>query len=138
MDKKIEEMAKDMLEYGMEKYPTGESVFTETKLREQFYHVFLTYAEYLINKGYRKIPEGVVVLTREDYDYLINDCQRWENLAVEKVDEINKTSKETAEKIMNNISGDVLVVDTKEYGRIEVVPLERLDEITNEFMEGKV
>lgn len=65
--KQIEEMAKAMLEFGMEKYPTGESVFTETKLREQFYHVFLTYAEYLINAGYRKIPENAVVLTREEH-----------------------------------------------------------------------
>ena len=37
--------------------------------------------------------------------------------------------KETAEKIMNEISGDILTVNTKEYGNIEVVPVERLQEI---------
>ena len=50
--------------------------------------------------GYRKIPENAVVLTREEYDYLINDCKRWENLAVEKVDEIITTRKETAREIL--------------------------------------
>lgn len=37
--------------------------------------------------------------------------------------------KETAEKFMSSISNDVLVVNTKEYGNIEVVPVERLQEI---------
>ncbi len=66
--KQIEEMAREMLDYGMEKYPTEASAFTETLLREQFYHVFLTYAEHLIKKGYRKINENEVVLTREEYE----------------------------------------------------------------------
>lgn len=64
--KQIEEMAKDMLEYAMKEYPTRESVFTETKLRETFYRVFLTYAETLYNAGCRKIPENAVVLTSGD------------------------------------------------------------------------
>ena len=59
--------------------------------------------KYLIEKDWVKIPEGAVVLAREDYDYLINDCQRWEKLAVEKVDEINKTRKETAEKFAERL-----------------------------------
>lgn len=90
--KQIEEMAKDMLDYGMGKYPTGESVFTETKLREQFYYVFLTYAEYLIKKGYCKIPEGAVVLTKEEL----------EQMAKAKMSAINNmaiiASQETAER----------------------------------------
>ena len=67
----IEEMAKDMLEYGMEKYPTSDSVFTETKLREQFYKVFLAYAEHLVQKGYCKIHEGAVALTIDEMDGII-------------------------------------------------------------------
>ena len=37
--------------------------------------------------------------------------------------------KEMAEKIMKEISGDILTVNTKEYGNIEVIPVERLQEI---------
>ena len=44
--------------------------------------------------------------------------------------------KETAEKIMNEISGDILTVNTKEYGNIEVIPVERLQEICTNITEG--
>lgn len=44
--------------------------------------------------------------------------------------------KETAEKIMNEISGDILTVNTKEYGNIEVIPVERLQEICTTIIEG--
>lgn len=65
---RIEGMAKDLLDFGMVMYPTGCSAFTETKLREQIYNTFLAYADYLIAKGYFKIPKGAVVMTREEYD----------------------------------------------------------------------
>ena len=74
--KQIEEMAKSMLEYGMEKYPTENSVCTEEKLRKQFFYVFLTYAEHLYNAGYRKIPENAVVHTREEYEALLLEQKR--------------------------------------------------------------
>ena len=45
--------------------------------------------------------------------------------------------KETAEQIMNDISNDVLVVNTKEYGNIEVVPMERLQEVCNSIIDGE-
>ena len=44
--------------------------------------------------------------------------------------------KETAEKFMSSISNDVLVVNTKEYGSIEVVPLDRINEICNNIIKG--
>ena len=100
--------------------------------------------------GYCKIPEGVVVLTKEEYKLLDEKIKALEGY-VDALKENKRVSDElikvlemkvklackgTVEKIMNDISGDVLVVDTKEYGRIEVVPLERLDEICEEFTEG--
>lgn len=112
----IEEMAKDMLEYGMEKYPTCESVFTEIKLREQFYHVFLTYAEHLIKKDYRKIPEGAVVLTREEYqtlkllaqDKCHYDCPLIDYPDFESERMVRETTlEETAEKFAERLKADV-------------------------------
>lgn len=95
MDKQkqmIEEMAKDMLDYGMEGYPTFDSVFTETKLREQVFNVFLGYAERLIKKGYRKIPEGTVVLTKEEY-------KRYER--IEKIIKLAKREKALGYEVKN-------------------------------------
>lgn len=90
------------------------------------------------------IPENAVVLTREEYHelkqaktllefreetikYLEDANIRYAEALELKVNE--KERKETAEKIMNEISGDILTVNTKEYGNIEVVPVERLQEI---------
>ena len=42
-------------------------------------------------------------------------------------------SKETAEKFVTLADNDILVVDTQEYGEIEVVPVERLQEIAKQF-----
>ena len=43
------------------------------------------------------------------------------------------TRKETAEKFVNLPDSDILVVDTQEYGEIEVVSLERLQELAKQF-----
>lgn len=117
MDKKkqIEEMAKAMLEYGMEKYPTETSVFTEVKLREQFYSVFLTYAEHLYNAGYRKIPElpQETVLTVDDIAELLTIVAR-------------ETRKKTARKFAK-------VFKTKLFDLGNVVTETDIDEICKEF-----
>ena len=44
--------------------------------------------------------------------------------------------KETAEKIMNEISGDTLTISTRDYGSIEVVPLDRISEICENISKG--
>ena len=106
-------------------------------------------ANELYNAGYRKIPENAVVLTREEYDYLINDCKRWENLAVEKVDEIITTRKETAEKFARLV--EFHSVSTRDEEGIEIFTISALglkeilheefgilyDEICKEITEGK-
>lgn len=105
--KQIEAMAKDMLEYGMKKYPTGESVFTETKLREQFYHVFLTYAEYLINKGYCKSLENAVVISRAEYNDLRGLEKHFDDYLIKEIVETRKeTAKKFAERLKNDVSED--------------------------------
>lgn len=120
--KQIEEMAKDMVEYGMKKYPTGESIFTETTLRESFYQVFLAYAEYLINKGYCKITESAVVLTREQYE---------KDLAIERElgeRKASRASKETVEKFAERL---------KEKFAYDVERCKAVDEIAKGFTGEK-
>ena len=155
--KQIEEMARDMLEYGMEKYPTGESVFTETKLREQFYRVFLTYAEYLIKNGYRKIPEGAV-LKEKALEKLVSALRGQVEAYKEQVEvlkEFNKVScekvrKETVEKYARLVEfHSVATVDEDgvEQFTISALGLKEIlheefgipyDEICKEITEGKV
>ena len=46
-----------------------------------------------------------------------------------RCEHITQAVKDASKKIMNDISSDILIVNTKEYGNIEVVPVERLQEI---------
>lgn len=76
---------------------------------------------------YESITKNAVVMAREDYDYLINDCKRWEKLAVEKVDEIITTRKEMAEQIYSMAKEVVektkYIVDGKLYLHIDALKL---------------
>ena len=138
MDKQIEEMAKDMLDYGMEKYPTGDSAFTETTLMEQFYPVFLTYAEHLIGKGYRKIPENAVVLTKEEYERLLKiekDFNTVHYCFVEK-SRVEEVRKETAEKFAEMVSKAFIglnCIDIDEWNWCQ----NKIDEIAKGIIDGK-
>ena len=108
---RIEGMAKDLLDFGMAMYPIGGSAFTETKLREQIYNTFLAYADYLIAKGYFKIPEGAVVLTEWEYEYFQKEIRYWQEQYHKESEKfikfigetfkeiLDKSRKETAEKI---------------------------------------
>lgn len=87
-------------------------------------------AKLLYDRDVRKIPEGAVVLMKEGYDELL----RRETKAFIKGEK--QGSKETVEKIMNDISSDILVINTKEYGNIEVVPLDRISEICENILKG--
>ena len=89
-------------------------------------------ADHLYNAGYRKLPKNSVVLSKEEYDKLY---QKGYDDGKEFAEKFYKplvkaeTSKETAEKFVNLPDSDILVVDTKEYGEIEVVSVERLQEL---------
>ena len=136
--KQIEEMAKDYYGYSID-------------LEDDCKFV----AEEMYNKGHRKISEDEVVLTREEYEKLklfeervrsgvcftqkewFDYCQKDSNERTSLLIKAKKdTRKETAEKFMSSISNDVLVVNTKEYGNIEVVPLDRISEICENIIKG--
>lgn len=60
-------------------------------------------AIWLINNGYRKIPEGSVVLSKEEYEQLSVQYKVWEKLAIEDLltQERKQAVKEVLEKISN-------------------------------------
>ena len=128
--KQIEEMYEKFLSY---KFKTAMEKFSYKEMCEHFY-----------NAGYRKIPEGSVVLTGEEY---YAERKRWEKLAVIKLDEIDKTVKETAEKFAKESKqrlkdklhrGKALhtTVFGKEY--VRRIFKEVIDEICKEITEDKV
>ena len=124
--KQIEEMADDVRSY----YCGSEYDELEDDI---------SFSEHLVNLGWIKPNENSVVLTREEYERLLKEealCERLGNdidvklkYIYELEDKVAQTLKEMAKKIMSDISSDILVVNTKEYGNIEVVPVERLQEI---------
>ena len=107
----------------------------------------INFSEHLVNLGWIKLDENAVVLTEEEYERLLKEetlCERLGNdvdvklkYIYELEDKVAQERKETAKKIMNNISSNILVIDTKEYGNIEVVPMERLQEICNDIIDGE-
>ena len=134
MDKKIEEL-KETLRRRCVEGEVASCVDADCYLCE---------AEYLYEAGYRKIPEGAVVVTREEY---YAERKRWEKLAVIKLDEIDKTVKETAEKFAKESKqrlkdklhrGKALhtTVFGKEY--VRRIFKEVIDEICKEITEDKV
>lgn len=128
MDKKIEEMVNVMLEYALSidgfspeiKYAM-QSVATTQAIKR----ALRGYATALINAGYRKIPEGAVVLTKEEFSEKIENtwlnCQEF-------------TRKETAEKFAE------MVKMAFYYEFDELIPsimADKIDEICKEITEGK-
>ena len=100
-EKQIEEMAKfipnDIVRYdGM---PRGQHLYIEQKEE-------ITKALY--EQGYRKITEGSVVLTKEEYKILYNDERanyyRAENLAIEN-DLLNKKLMDARKEMAREIIG---------------------------------
>lgn len=104
-------------------------------------------AEHLYNAGYRKIPEGAVVLTKEEYsDYLVmkdahqNTIERCEKLQADNerlYKNIGKfkgiVRKETAEKFAERVKMAFY------YHFDELIPsimADKIDEICKEIMEG--
>lgn len=141
MDKQIEEMAKLEIEESAGYYSAfiNDMRISRNKpaSKSKTIMIFACPKKYILSAI--GIPEGAVVLTREELNDLeykayargVNSF----NTLHEK--QLSKARKEMAEKFANDISGDILVVNTKEYGRIEVVPLERIDEICKEIIGEK-
>ena len=90
-----------------------------------FWSDCLKVAQYLVEKqGYRKIPEGSVVLSLQEHE---NDIYAAYNRGY------RSGSQEKVSEIVNLPDSDILVVDTQEYGEIEVVSIERLQELAKQF-----
>ena len=103
--------------------------------------VYYKESKLFYNAGYRNCKDKVV-LSREDYNLLISIKKFFEtagseisagNLLVYLKEFKEEASKETAEKFVNIPDSDILVVDTQEYGEIEVVSVERLRELAKQF-----
>ena len=93
------------------------------KMIEEMYNLFLNYKygkvdwkkfdcikkdffEFLYNAGYRKIPEGSVVLSKEEFDedYVTKqDRDYWENKTEILENKLKQARKETAEKILKEL-----------------------------------
>lgn len=112
-DKMIEEMAKVM----------AENWFNET---------IISTAERLINAGYRKIPEGSVVLSKEEYEglqmakdfnYGYHEGEKNMTLYYENI-KLPEARKETAKEILKDVlegigefyAGDIVEELAKKYG----------------------
>ena len=93
MDKQIEELTSIIDSFNIRTYANAQAV-----------------AKFLVEKyGYRKIPEGYVVLTREEFE-------RHKGFSREEVDEISKTAiknsrKETAKAIIDMLIPSCEVCD---------------------------
>lgn len=136
--KQIEEMANDVRSY----YHGSEYDELEDDI---------SFSVHLVNLGWIKLDENAVLLTMEDYKLLdkkikaleeyvgaLEENKRVSNALIERLKEIAKMArKETAEKIMNDISNDVLVITTIDYGSVEVVPLDRISEICENIIKGE-
>ena len=97
------------------------------------------------------IPENAVVLTGEEYGELkqAKTLLEFREETIKLLEEANiryaealelkvniKERKETAEKVMEDCLKDTLTISTRDYGSIEVVPLDRISEICENIIKG--
>lgn len=88
--------------------------------------------KYCFGRYRSKIPENAVVLTREEYDEFLR-----QNFIIDMLkDCIKDARKEMAKKVMEDCLKDTLTISTRDYGSIEVVPLDRINEICENIIKG--
>lgn len=91
--------------------------------------------EHLHRAGYRKIPKGAVVLTREEYDELTLTKQSIFDMLEERDD---KARKETAEKFAERLKSEkYLIQGLLKDSKICHINHRTIDEIAKEITEGK-
>lgn len=111
MDKQIEEMAREIAKrdcYLYEhcpKQPKHNCVSQDPEIMLESSKKYITIAIWLVNAGYRKIPEGAVVLTKEEYDELQKGIKTYNYTAMFDAQSVDRWeqgysqgTKETAEK----------------------------------------
>ena len=117
----------------------------KTKILSRYCGTYLI-AEKLYAAGYRKIPEGAVVLTRKDreefnelYRSALQRAEKWEKLCGIKIKE---TRKETAEKFAERLkekleeNSPIAGYDLEDLEFDGETIQECIDEICEEFTEG--
>lgn len=117
MDKQIEEMASCLIG----KNVTGSD---STRVLRLGYLTVKEIASILVNAGYRKIPEGAVVLETSVYESL--EIKNYRDVIYERV------RKETAEKFAERAKEEAFVVFMGE----PIIRASKIDEIAKEITEG--
>ena len=146
MDKQIEEMESDIIKsFSVEYiYALSEVMKSNADIR--------VLVSSLIAKGYRKIPEGSVVLRREEYeahkklaeavyeggafDHYDNVIKSANILFKERKNLIEDTRKETAEKFAGLAKAKARWM-RDHHGDYTAVEIDDIDEIAKEIVEGR-
>lgn len=141
-EKQIEEMAKE-IEKAKQKIWAG--VRTRAEDEDYLWHS-RAIAEHLMLQGYRKIPDGSVVLTREEYEKLCkekNDYKqrsqsfekRYEQLIQSSCEAITKARKGTAKEFASKVKECKEIKELVELGYIvSYVDLcKGIDEIAKQY-----
>jgi hypothetical protein len=104
MDKQIEEMAKVIAKYISSRDFEVKFITNPDSKAFPFSHT-AGVAEDLYNAGYRKIPEGAVVLTGEEFEALTSDLDKTDYGDFENgySQGYKQSSKETAEKLAKKL-----------------------------------
>ena len=102
--------------------------------------------KYCFGRYRPKIPENAVVITKEEYEQYekckdllteyINGEIISENVFCQQVEDIKQIRKDMLSKMMRDVSEDTLTISTRDYGSIEVVPLDRISEICENILRG--
>lgn len=148
--KQIEEMAKVLRQHICEDKPCQECKYHgNSKILEPYCEAYI-HARMLYNAGYRKIPEGAVVLTNNNEIKQYEWSKMCDKMGIFKLidKECKKTRKETAEKfseMLKEVIGDICfnagTVGVDGYVSCSAVNpntvIERIDEICEEFIGDK-
>ena len=134
----IEEMAKVLRQHICEDKPCDKCNYHgKTKILPRYCEAYI-HSKTLYNAGYRKIPEGVVVLTREEYDEFLRqgaildflkDCHK----------EIRKeTAEEFAERLKEELENRSAIdgYDLEDLEFDGEIIQECIDKICKEIVEG--
>jgi type I site-specific restriction endonuclease len=146
MQKQIEEMAKE-IEKSYTAY-RGFCPHNTTVCSTVRNCMYCNIATHLIEQGYQKIPEGAVVLTKEEreefnelYRSALQRAEKWERLCGIKIKE---TRKETAEKFAERLkekleeNSPVAGYDLEDLEFDGETIQECIDEICKELTEGEL
>lgn len=109
---------------------------------------YITIATWLVNANYQKVDENSVVLTKEEYEYFMNDRDYWQEqyykenekyikFIGEKLPELlDNNGKETAKNILNGLEcffWETAINDTKYFDLYQNLYLDIKDIFKNKY-----